>query len=922
MILKNKIFTKEKNISLLLPSLIFFAILLSGFSNLLAGRKNFTLSSSKISFAVNFEDGKLVSEKFQTKPEWSSEFGTKQITLETDGDFTLNVMWTGWCAPGKINNADNPVIFSKANFRFDHGEIKNLPDGTKELRLYLTGYHNPIQVKITYQLGPEAFYLKRRISLRDTLYGLHFLRKIWPRSSRITRNISVIKKGGFGQPVAFRVGDGGAFFGLEYPTSDNSIKIDKEGNLFIRCGEIIGKKIGKEWLDSEWTVTGLTPDRAVKRWFFQYLDKVRVAPLKPYILYNSWYDLRSPVMVKDSTHIVNERNVMRIIDLFKKNMVDKYDVRLDAFVLDDGWDIYRSDWVLRKKEFPNGLKPIADELAKTNTTLGLWFGPIGGYSHRDWRIEWMKKHGYETVGTELCLAGENYHQLFKKRVIDFVEKDGIGYYKWDGIQFSCSEPDHGHPVGIYSRRAVMDSVIDLCSAVRNRNPDIFLNITSGTWLSPWWVKYANQIWMQGSDYGYANVPSISRRDAAITYRDFVLFDDLCKKKFWFPIANLMTHGIIKGNLQQLGGEEEPLDKFTDNALLYFARGVSMWELYISPELLTDNEWNSIAKAVHWAKDRFPILKSTEMIGGDPGQKKAYGYVHFSGKHGIIAARNPFIEPKFLKVTLSPAQGLDPDAASLVLERVYPTRWISPQIYAAGATLEFPLDGYETAIYEIYPLKEAKLPLLAGVTFDVIENNKDNYKIKFYDVEPCAHLLNPEKVDRIKSGAKTVSPCELLLTEKPLETPVKILSFQVKPKGKSTKIDAVFDLKNNLTEATLVLLIEAENSNKTDMPDVKSNLDGKSVAVKIEQQKKRWKWIKIDVNPGQHKVRFIISAGKKKKLWKGKAALWLICREKPESEELLFKLPESVGEKLPMPPRPWPTGEIRRNVKIGEEMITS
>lgn len=144
------------------------------------------------------------------------------------------------------------------------------------------------------------------------------------------------------------------------------------------------------------------------------------------------------------------------------------------------------------------LKPIADTLKKMGTNLGIWFGPTGGYSFRMKRVSWMKQHGYEVVGETrdnamLCLAGKNYSQLFEKRVTDMVRNDGMAYFKWDGIQFSCSEPDHGHSTGIYSRRAVLESVIDKCKAVRTVNPDVYLNITSGTWLSPWWVKYANQI---------------------------------------------------------------------------------------------------------------------------------------------------------------------------------------------------------------------------------------------------------------------------------------------------------------------------------------------------------------------------------------------------------------------------------------------
>ena len=99
-------------------------------------------------------------------------------------------------------------------------------------------------------------------------------------------------------------------------------------------------------------------------------------------------------------------------------MIEKHNIKLDAFVLDDGWDVYESDWQVKKGDEPNGFKPLADELKKTNTTLGVWFATTGGYSFRMRRLNWMKEHGYETVGKTrdnmmLCLAGKNYSELFK-----------------------------------------------------------------------------------------------------------------------------------------------------------------------------------------------------------------------------------------------------------------------------------------------------------------------------------------------------------------------------------------------------------------------------------------------------------------------------------------------------------------------------
>ncbi|MFQ5722492.1 MAG: alpha-galactosidase, partial [Candidatus Aminicenantales bacterium] len=673
---------------------------------------------NQIECSLIIDKENLLSEIIKAQPQWLEKFASAPLSLASDADFKLDVTWAGWRAPGKINNADNLVFFSKKDFKFKHYHRQNLADGTVELELFFEGRHNPFELQITYRLEPQSFFIRRRLALQDSKGALHFLRWLWPRDGYISGALSIIKEGGFGQPAAVNIGQGGAFFGLEFPTAENWLKKAGNHKFKLSCGQVIGKKIASTWLKSEWTVVALTPETRVKQWFWKYVDKIRAAPLRPYLLYNSWYDLRSPEMVKDQARAMTEKNVLRTIASFKKRLLEERNLKLDAFVLDDGWDIYRSDWCLNKGQFPHGLSPLAEALQAMDCQLGLWLGPIGGYSHRTWRVDWMKAHGYEVVGDQMCVAGEHYHQLLKKRVTDFVGQDHVSYFKWDGIQFTCNQPDHGHLPDIYSRRAVMEAIIDLCRSVRTLKPDIFLNITSGTWLSPWWLKYANTIWMQGYDYGYANVPSLTRRDRAMTYRDSVLFDDLVKFDFWFPIANLMTHGIIKGHLNQLGGANEPLEKFADNAVLYFARGISMWELYISPDFLTEKQWDILAGAIRWAKDRFPLLCSTEMVGGDPDERQAYGYVHFSGEYGLIAVRNPYIEHQSLFFKLSPELGIDDQAEPLVLERIYPDCWVSPQLYKTGSVIKLPLQGYETAIYELYPLREASLPLVAGRKFSL------------------------------------------------------------------------------------------------------------------------------------------------------------------------------------------------------------
>jgi hypothetical protein len=892
-----------------------------------SGRTTRTIENSKVRCAVAFEYGRLVSDRLDATAAWCAEVGTTTPpAVETDAGFAIDVMYTDWQAPGKANNADNPVLFTKNDFQLVSDSTTTGGNGTKELSLTFKGKESTIEMLMTYRLEPDAFYVRRNIAVRDTAFGHHFLRWIWGRKSVLSGVRSVVKSGDFGQPIGLLVNNGGAFFGLEYPTSENRCELLINGNAQISCGQEFGTIIGDTWVAGESVVEAVIPNAGVKEWFFKYVDAIRVVPLHPFTLYNSWYDLRSPEYPKvPPEHWMSEQTALGMAKLLRENMIEKHHIQLDAFVLDDGWDNYQSDWVLRKEQWPHGLKPLADTLKKTHTALGLWFGPTGGYSFRMKRVNWMKEHGYEVVGKSrdnamLCLAGKNYSELFEKRVTDFVATDGIGYYKWDGIQYSCSEPGHGHPVDIYSRRAVMESVIKKCKAVREKNPGIFLNITSGTWLSPWWVKYANTIWMQGADYGFSDVPSISQRDGAITYRDFILYDDFKNLDLWFPVQNLMTHGIIKGKLESTGSPDEPLDKFTDDALLYCARGVSMYELYISPDILSEGEWNTLASSLTWARDRFPILSTTYMVGGNPMKRETYGYVHFLGKRGIIAARNPFITPGTLDATLSVSEGLTAGASSLVVEKVYPTHWIAPKLYKAGERVNMALEGYETAVYEIYPLEEATVPLVAGVTFDVSSTAGTAYEVQYHSRSSDARLLNPAIVKSMKAMDKIVDASSFSFETGPASPAVSGILVRADVKGNG-KVHIEYDLSGSVKDADLSILLTPDSTiDVKKKPLVAATIDGGESNVRVEGQEGKSQWYTVAVRPGKHFADFQVTPGKDEHKWSGQASVWIIAQQQQRTKTVSFALDRNIVER-PMPPHPWKTGEVRKTVLLGESRIS-
>jgi len=880
-----------------------------------------SIDNGVIRCSVEVEGGALRSERLELltgsalrRPQ------TPGPALESDADFAIDVMYTDWSAPGAIDNADNPVILSKSDFTVLSSETRD-DGGAKELVLFCAGVNHPIELRIAYRLEPGAFFVKRSLAVRDEKSGHHFLRWFWPRHGAVGRITSIVKEGGFGQPVAVLAPRGSAFFGVEYPAAENRIEPAGAGRCTLRCGQEYGSLIGRDWLTSDWVVTGLCPDANVKRWFFSYLDCVRIAPLRPFALYNTWYDLRSPEYPKWSAdRVMSEQTCLAMAHVLKRKM-EAHGIKLDAFVLDDGWDVYDSDWVIRKEQWPNGFKPLADTLAKTGTCLGVWFGPTGGYSFHDRRLAWMKQHGYETVGDMLCVAGAKYGSLLRSRVTGLVERDGVGYFKWDGIQFSCSEPGHGHPTDIYSRRAVMESVSAMGRAVREKRHDIFLNISSGTWLSPWWVRFANTIWMQGEDYGFADVPSISKRDGSITYRDFVLYDDFRNQDRWFPIANLMTHGIIKGKDFSVGVETEPLDKFTDDVLLYFARGVAMYELYISPDILSEGEWASISKSMAWARDRFPILMNTEMVGGDPMKGEPYAYAHFKGSRGIVAARNPVMRPASLAVGLDAANGLDDAARSLVLERVYPTRWISPKLYAAGDRIDLALDGFETAVYEIYPLAEATEPLVAGVVFDVAAETDEQRAIWYHDAGAKAVLLNPGSVRSITHGGKPTTPASLKLVPSEADEAVKEFAVTQDKQGGSSASVRVALSPSTIGATLAILLSPAEGCAAKEKPELTLELDGAEVIVGTEPQEGRSQWWTQPLTMGHHGAVLHVAPGAGDSTWTGTAQVWVVAIQGRPVRQIAFELAKPSPPRV-LPPPAWGAGQVRRSVKLGEARIAA
>jgi hypothetical protein len=738
------------------------------------------------------------------------DIGTRQFVNKITGrayslrgnefEIKSNAEWVGY----NFGN-ENPRAITAAGARVASRNIEDTPAGGKRLTLHLAA--RMANIDLIYELNPADFYTRQWIHIAKPQRGTLFLEWVAPASNEW--GVPRFSLGGFGQPLFAE----DLFLGLEYPTGHNTVT-----GSDVTLGSNVGLNIPDGGYTSEPAVIGVAPTGMVHQQFLDYVSRMRVAPVRPYLLYNSWYDLQRLAM--------NHDNTLERVPTFQKLLLGKYGLHLDSFVLDDGWDDMHKLWQIDQQRFPGGFTDLANALKTIDSHLGIWFGPIGGYDQRDVRIAAAKAAGtgmeISSDGRYFCTAGKNYSRLFSDTLLKYQKEYGINYFKLDGIVFGCNAPDHGHPQGVYSDEATARTFIDLLGKLRAQDPKVFLNITTSIWLSPWWLKYADTVWMGGEDSGYLpSVPTLAQRQSAISYRDSVLYSDFVTHKTQFPISSLMTHGIIKGKANMLGGEKESIEDFRDEVVHYYSVGNMMYELYISPEILSSEEMDVLGNVTKWAEaNAHPLLDNSMMVGGDPAQREPYGYVHSNAEKSIVMLRNPFVRPRTMKLKIDEENGFAKFAGTQLVELLYPERRLAAYPVKFGDSVAFDLDSYEEIVAEMRPFAS---PL---------------------SYPPRA--IGPQV---------TVSPA--ILDKSPTEL----------------KVSTTVDVPADYLQARVAILLEPDQEVKGVKADAVDG--GKPLALSTENGGRGiWYWYYADLTPGKHSVQLTVHSGSS-----AHVSVWLLTRRK-------------------------------------------
>ncbi len=159
-------------------------------------------------------------------------------------------------------------------------------------------------------------------------------------------------------------------------------------------------------------------DEVFDRWFAMMgIDKPRHKPLRGY---TSWYNYYPNI---------NEEIITRDI-----NGMRNLPLEPEIFQIDDGYQTAVGDWLsIDKKKFPNGLKPIVEQIHSDGMLAGLWLAPF------------------------LC---EIKSEIYKTKK-DWILRDGNGEMVYAGRNWSGSYAlDLGNPEVRAYLKTVFDTVLN------------------------------------------------------------------------------------------------------------------------------------------------------------------------------------------------------------------------------------------------------------------------------------------------------------------------------------------------------------------------------------------------------------------------------------------------------------------------------
>lgn len=539
--------------------------------------------------------------------------------------------------------------------------------GGKAITATLKNLKSGVYVKWSAELRDGSNYISQSYTITSTkpltLYGLQFIQGTVSGA----RQIGTVP----GSPVA----SNSMFFGVEMPFTANYF----DGENF-RSGFPCKLPIKKGVTYDFKSVMGVYPEGQLRRAFSYYLERERSTPYHQFLHYNCWYDLGLNPTRETFTKVIED---------YYRELTKERGVAVDSFVMDDGWDDYNAGlWEYNRKKFPNGFDEVSKASRKAKSNLGVWISPLGGYGGADQRTAHAKKMGL--IESTMDLSQPGYYKWFYEKCLGFMKDHGVNYYKWDKAGSGVSPH--------------FMSLIQCGRELKKNDPNLFINVTVGTWPSPFWLNHIDCTWRTGTgDVAWMGVGD--KREQWLTFRDWGCYTKFVKPAPLYPLNSVMHHGLVAGRYFQ-GGEMAKAGagvNMKNAARSYFGTGANLLELYLTPDMMTEKAWDEVAEAAKWAKKNEKILVDTHWVGGDPLKLGVYGWASWSPEKSIITLRNSSDQPSELTVNLTDVLEVPRgQAVKFNVKNAYEDQAFKEGVISGEQT--FKMQPFEVLCLELYPVK--------------------------------------------------------------------------------------------------------------------------------------------------------------------------------------------------------------------------
>jgi len=508
---------------------------------------------------------------------------------------------------------------------------------------------------------------------------------------------------------------GDLFFACEHPMSWSRVQESAgpgEKQTRLQCGYPFQTTLRPGGpLERSWVV-GVVPEGQLRRAFLYYLERQRAQPHRPFLHYNNGSEIGCEYWQRalhgkpeeaERFRRDQEQVWLANIHAFGSELVERRGVTMDSFVHDFEWDDENLVWQFHAG-YPKGFAPAQEAAKQHGARVGVWFSPSGGYPAKKARLDSGQAQTFERNARGLSMAGPRYYARLRAACTGMVRQFGVNYFKFDGFGAGNNQPG----AGPYA--SDVETLLRLIDELRGLEPKVFVNPSTGSWPSPFWLLWADSIWRQGSDTNVAGQGP--ERQQWITYRDSGVYHGVLERAPLYPISSLMIHGVFINRLPLSGNPYDPKNKppsYQPDEIIaeirsFFGTGTNLQELYVNPALMTPRTWDALAEAANWARRNADVLADTHWVGGDPAQGQVYGWASWSKQKAILVLRNPNDGPA--KITLDPADAFELPAGA-ARQYVLRSPWkedadASAITLAAGRAHTFELGPFEVLSLEGVP----------------------------------------------------------------------------------------------------------------------------------------------------------------------------------------------------------------------------